>query len=286
VTDASLQFVLKHQDANGAWRDFQAKPGRSDAWVTAYIGLKLSRTSETIPALERAAQFIVGACRRDGWGYNAHCAADADSTAYAILFLESMGYSVKPSAYAALAKFQRPCGGFATYPNLPEGHGWGRVHPDVPAVAVRALMGVLTPDHERIGRGLKSLPREYDSYWWGSPYYLPVQLLLLGCESGCEPSTEPADCFDQALALEHAVLAKRPLADVLRLAEALESRREADGSWPSAPILRITDPSSLCPGDDRFRASPLVADDRRLFTTATAAAALALAATRLRAGIY
>jgi hypothetical protein len=51
-----------------------------------------------------------------------------------------------------------------------------------------------------------------------------------------------------------------------------------DGSWPSAPILRVTKPSSLEPGDAEGLASPVFADDRRLFTTATAAAAIDRAA--------
>jgi len=85
--------------------------------------------------------------------------------------------------------------------------------------------------------------------------------------------------------LEYAVLARQSPARVSALAGALRSRRDADGSWPSAPILRITDPNSHSPGDDRFQASRVVADDRRLFTTRTAVAALTAAKAHLRRSI-
>jgi hypothetical protein len=306
----SLRFLLRHQDADGAWRDFQTKPGRSDAWVTAYIGLKLSGIFHRLPELEHAARFLLSASRRDGWAYNSNCDPDADSTAHAILFLHRMRYSVKPSSFAALGRFQQACGGFATYRNLPQGHGWGYPHPDVTAVALQALQLGLGRHHDRIRQGLESLACQQHSYWWISAFYLPLQLLLLGSPSHAkEPGqnapadgasiddsrirlaaqlfslcafenlSQPSGCFDQALALECAVLTRRPPTLVRSLMQSLAARRRDDGSWPSHPILRITHPGSRALNDQLFRASPVVPDDRGLFTTATVMAALTAANT-------
>ena len=64
-----------------------------------------------------------------------------------------------------------------------------------------------------------------------------------------------------------------PLADMLAAAQLV------DGSWPSDPILRLTHrhidrPWTAGVGTDL---GPLYADERRVFTTATAVAALASA---------
>ncbi len=270
----SIDFLLRHQDADGAWRDFRTKPGRSDAWVTAYIGLKLCRQEGMKSALDQAARFVLSARRREGWAYNENCDPDADSTAHAILFLTSMGCQLHPSAYAALAKFQRPCGGFATYGHVPPDHGWGRGHPDVTAAALRALSIQLAPEHDILHRGRQSLAGATQCYWWSSHFYLPLQLLLLGRDVPQHAHPQPTHCYDQALALEYAVRKGEPAERVQGLAEALRSRCLPDGSWPSAPILRITNPRSRASGDELFLASPIVADDRKLFTTATAVAAL------------
>jgi hypothetical protein len=247
-----------------------------------------STNSGVAARLDRAAQFLLAARDKDGWGYNNRCAADADSTAHAILFLRAMGCDVRPHDYAALAKFQVACGGFATYPMSSAGHGWGRAHPDVTAVALQALCGFLDEDHNILQQGLASLaihlkgPHGSESYWWRSRLYLATQVQKLvrafpdarSLPLPCSPASIESDSFDAALALELAAGRAESPERIDSLRHQLLARCCADGSWTSGPILRITDPRARDFGDEYFFASPIAVDDRRLFTTATALGAL------------
>lgn len=87
-----------------------------------------------------------------------------------------------------------------------------------------------------------------------------------------------------ATALTLSVLAAAGLDDQRPMArgiDALISLQQADGGWPSHPVLRIPLPADPCPsGDDRWRlirfdAGIVVADQHRTFTSATCVAALA-----------
>jgi hypothetical protein len=300
----AMRFLLSRQDSDGAWRDFRVKPGRSDAWVTAYVGDRLSQVARhwsirVDGAIMAAARFLdTSRDRAGGWGYNSRCDADSDTTAQTIMFLRQAGGRARLFDYATLAKFQRPDGSFATYQIRDLRHGWGRGHPDVTAVALRALGTVLPSDHVILLRGFASLadhlrgPDPLASYWWSSRAYLARELLLLVRALPKAPSislrhisvVDSGGCFDQALALEVAVLCGDPPDRLAPLARRLEALQCPDGSWPTIPILRITNPRSEEFGDDYFRSSPTFCDDRRLFTTATALTALS-SAERLMTGL-
>jgi hypothetical protein len=296
--------LLSAQSGDGAWRDFRLKPGRSEAWVTAYVGAKLLRVEPFLrnvdvwPALEAARDFVAGARHpRGGWAYNDRCDPDADSTARAILFLRAMNADVPLKDYATLARFQLDSGDFATYRAFEGRPGWCRGHPDVTVVALRAMSDVIPAGHSILRRGHARLSehvratRSTASYWWASPFYMARELLDLWHADERAPRfalprlrlARDAGCFDTALALEVATLQahrserRRAVASERRRAVASElaDRQSADGSWPCAPILRVTDPHSETHGDRRFRRSEIACDDRRLFTTATVIAALA-----------
>jgi hypothetical protein len=298
----AVGFLVEQQSANGAWRDFRLEPGRSDAWVTAYVGVKLLQVARRAydglaPALAAAARFLDGARDRNGgWCYNARVAPDADSTAWAILFLRGMGGSVPLRDYAALAKFQLSDGAFATYRNVGSLHGWGRGHPDVTILALAALGCALPPDHVILRKGHASLdaylggPHPLASYWWPSPFYMARELLTLSrafpqARSFSTPIPMlPADagCFERALALEVDVLRGVARNRTSRALSRLHFLQLPDGSWPSAPILRVAKPRSIEPDDVHCRRSPVFADDRRIFTTAAVAAAIDFAEATVR----
>jgi hypothetical protein len=288
-------FLVHQQSPDGAWRDFLLPPGRSDAWVTAYTGTRLLSASpgdfvDAKPALKAAVRFIEGArARRGGWGYNARCAPDADSTAQAILFLRAAGGTPTLRDYAALARFQLRDGSFATYMRDEAAGGWCRGHPDVTAVALQALAAILEPNHVILRRGrarMEAFVARRDataSYWWPSPFYLARELLVLAGCSRIEVSVTALDrerlpaggCFEMALAAEVALRGGDGMDRAERLARELCAAQLNDGSWPSAPILRVVDPRARSAFGRLFRRSPVVADDRRIFTTATALSALA-----------
>jgi hypothetical protein len=259
----AVDFLLSQQSDDGAWRDFLLTPGRSDSWVTAYVGSKLllvarHRTGSDVNcALDAAVRFLESARHKTGgWGYNTRCEPDADSTAQAILFLSRAERHVTLRDYSALARFQLDDGAFATYKISDLQHGWGHGHPEVTVVALQTLAGILPADHVILRKGYARVA-EYlkrnnptESYWWPSRFYMARERLLLQRENGDTPTSslpklrlpENASCFEQALALEVSLLSAHDAAQLSARARCLIALQTCDGSWPSAPILRVTDP--------------------------------------------
>lgn len=291
----AMSFLVERQSADGAWRDFDLAPGLSDAWVTVYIASRVlpfvedHSSPDFARVIECAARFLRAARHQQGgWSYNLRCQPDADSTAQTLLFLREVRHTAELRDYAALARFQLADGAFATYKTQSPEHGWGRGCPDVTVVALRALAGVLPRNHIILRRGYESVcryldrPEPWASYWWLSHLYLARETIVL---KQAQPQTLPflptlphigkwPNCFERALALEIALLTNAPPQQLSRLAHHLAQLQLSDGSWESAPILRVTDPRSCCYDDELCRNSPVVRDHLRLFTTATVLGAL------------
>jgi len=291
---SAFQFLRRAQDRDGAWRDFQLAPGPSESWTTAYVGSSLFQAKAHWPALDIepcvavATRFLSATRLPGGWSYNQKVEEDADSTARVILFLNRTGTPSTPKDYAALAKFQLADGHFAAYKDVSRRQGWARGHPDVTAVALRAMGGFLEPGHAILRHAESALRRHGAtahagrSYWWASPFYLAHELLLLERAYPGAPKLElppqelPAlgGSFDLGLALGMGILRgfqpEKLGADIGELL----GLQLPDGSWPATPILRLTHPQAGDFDDVRFRNSPLFPDDRRTFTTATVLAAL------------
>jgi hypothetical protein len=257
----AVRFLLARQSPDGAWRDFALPVGAACCWTTAYTLPRVAAAAALVgcdirPALRAAAEHLRRHATPHGWGYNTACPADADSTAHALLALPD----AHPRHAAALARFFLREGGVRTYRWPPPGHGWGAAHPEVTATAVRALRGWLPSDHALLRAGLAWLATGRAAYWWDAPHYLPLELLRLGLPVADWPPTAPS-AFDEALALECTILRGDPAR-----VDPLLALRLADGSWPCAPILRLPGPAGSFM--QRF------ADERRVFTTATALSAL------------
>lgn len=291
----AIEFLLGYQERDGAWRDFQLKPGRAESWTTAYVGSSFLAAEKRWhhpgihESLNRAAQFLYAARQPEGWSYNQRCGPDADSTAQVILFLQRLGKPVAMKDYAALARFQLEDGLFATYKNCGGRMGWESGHAEVTAVAMQAMGEVIDSDHSILRRAESSLRSHLKgahatrSYWWVSENYLARELLMLARSYPRAPKLFASSqrfrpskgAFDRALALEVSVLTGGdPEQRDAALAELIELQ-SADGSWPVEPILRIPDPRALDFDDHLFERSVVVADDRRTFTAATALRAFA-----------
>src|SRR5437868_9182698 len=213
--EGGVRFLLHNQDPDGAWRDFQLRPGRSDAWTTAFVGTRLVPCAHgrlrgpVRKALLAAAEFLRAAREpHGGWAYNWRSPVDADSTACAILFLGALSTPVEPKDYTALARFQLPEGGFATYRFGDARHDWCKAHPEVTVTALRALAPFLPADHVRIRNGLCWLTHSAPNcspYWWLSPGYLAIEMERLRRVIPGAPriqhqdSEPPENCFDLAL---------------------------------------------------------------------------------------
>jgi prenyltransferase beta subunit len=295
---SGVQFLLSQQRPDGHWSDWQLPPGPSDQWTTAYIGARLAATPEpflsgTAEARRAAATWLIEHQLPDGgWGYCDSVGADADSTAWSLLFLSAELMQVDRSSCDFLVGFQRPNGGFSTY-GAESGRGsWCNSHVDVTAVAARALFHRPVQEFGAIvEQTLNYLDREqrsdgmWDSFWWDSPLYSSAAVLAVMRDADRAIDTEriaaalehttAGNSFEQALLLECLVqCGSAGEASAAAAQETILRAQLCDGSWPSVPILRLTDWRVTDPAGRRDTGT-LFADQNRLFTTATAIAALA-----------
>jgi squalene cyclase len=202
ATAQGIDFVLARQGVDGLWRDFLTPAGKASTWPSAYIGSALQPSGADRDALQRAADALARCQRPDGgWGYNEETPSDADSTAWAVLFLTGMQGPDRAChrAGACLARHQRrSSGGVATYaepgpirrytglrPWVPL-RGWCRPQVEVTAVAGRAL-SALASDVSR-GRGTaawrfvrsrQNADGSWNSYWWTSSHFATQQAVAL-----------------------------------------------------------------------------------------------------------
>lgn len=289
----ALAYLARTQDADGAWSDWTLPPGPSRTWTTAYVGWRLSTlrpASLPAPDLDRAAAWLAGAaCADGGWGYASATGPDADTTALATTFLRRRGIA-SPHGVARLLAHHQLDGGFATYTRAWNHGAWTNSHLEVTATAVLALSAEpgVPPEalHSarrflRRGRGPDGL---WPSYWWTTPLYATE--MALAC---LEPDPDQlragtAAAVGACETTSGFVLALQVLCLMhLRADELVPARCAAlsglqlpDGSFPSAPVLRLTHRHVAHPWS-AADAGPTFADEARTFSTATAVAALAAA---------
>jgi len=277
--ERGLAFLAACQDASGFWSDWELPVGPSLMWTTAYCGWRLAQCgSAPLSMLEAAADWLeANELEGGGWGYARSTGADADSTALGILFLQSLRRRAPAAAVRRLLDFRRNDGGFATYGPDQSFGAWTASHVEVTAAAALALANDRTApgvvDRAAAFVRRKRRPdRLWDSYWWTSPWYATAMAVrLLGEPARWESrpallDIHPLGCFEAALRILLIGEGK----------EELSGAQNADGSWPSAPILRLTHRDVYSP-HTAADAGPCFADPRRVFTTATAVSALAAA---------
>jgi squalene cyclase len=253
--------------------------------------LPLELAAMATPRIAAAARWLSGNAFADcGWGYNEAVGSDADSTSYAILFLASAGQQVPDAAYTMLVELQCADGGFSTYLPIGEPNSWNVSHSDVTPIALLAMLTHPAPDRNAIQRGIEYVLRQktslglWNSFWWGSCLYgtaASLSLLDAACIEMPSSATaalaqiEPANAFEVALLTSSLLYVDRDGSHVMicDLVDKLISQQQPDGSWNTAPILRITRRDCYEPwasGD----AGQLYAEPNRLFTTATVLHAL------------
>jgi hypothetical protein len=291
-------FLLGHQSESGCWTDWDLPPGRSSPWTTAYVGARLAELPGDVkaspgPALRAGARWLLEHERDGGgWGYDDRVACDGDSTAQAVLFLALEGIPVADATRARLLGFEQPGGGFSTYaPD--EGLGsWGRAHPDVSPAAAQALLKLSAARDPAVERTVQYVVTArtpnglWNSFWWSSPLYATRASLSLLRAVGTPIDLEatrgalrrlaPANSFERALLLEslHLAAGARENDLVNTLAMQLVEDQLDDGSWESAPVLRVTSRDCSAPWECT-NPGRLYADPDRLFTSATVLSALA-----------
>lgn len=287
-----LSFIQAQQVEEGYWADWQLPPGESRMWTTAYIGYRLATFGELSSNLQRAAHWLRNrGFPNGGWGYSDDTGPDADTTSFAVFFLHSQGLSVSESDLRRLRAFQQLDGGFSTYTAETSYGSWVCSHPDVTPVALLALLSASSGKVGELDGGLRYVQAQrredglWNSFWWVSRLYATEASLALLRFAGLPFATDhlistlreyqPSNAFESALLLLCLIRAGRAAARVaMETASTLQSSQHPDGSWASAPILRLTHRSINEPWNTR-EAGPLFSDQHRLFTTATVVAALA-----------
>lgn len=291
---AGLDFILALESANGSWTDWDLPPGSSSVWTTAYIGYKMRCLPEHLRA--KAAPRVIAASHwlldnefaDGGWGYNGAVGSDADSTSFAILFLASAGRRVPDAAYTHLARYQCSNGGFSTYLFDGESDSWTASVPDVTPIALLALLTKTAPDYRTLQRGIdyvleqKTAEGLWNSFWWDSFLYATeANLSFLRATNVEIPAPAdlsripPANAFETALLIS-SLLYLDPFGQrtaIRNLADKLIVQQQSDGSWKTAPILRITRRDCFEPWTSN-EPGPLFPDPHRLFTTSTVLHAL------------
>jgi squalene-hopene/tetraprenyl-beta-curcumene cyclase len=290
---AARDYVLALQALDGSWTDWALPPGSSSIWTTAYVGwqlhgLRAQRRAAAAQSLGRAARWLRERQFRDGgWGYNETVGSDADSTSLGMLLLDAVGGGAPANAVEHLLGYQQSNGGFATYPAAGAAGSWAAPHADVTPVALLALLPHLGVRDSRIRRGIAHVLQQqaadgvWQSFWWSSFAYATHASLALLRTVGSRgrhlvelADVDPDNAFETALLLSCELdVGGRGSAIERRIAR-LISTQQADGSWASVPMLRVTRRDCFEPWAEPD-SGPLFADQHRLFTTATGLGALA-----------
>lgn len=287
-----VAYITTRQHGDGHWEEFALPVGRSGAWVTAYTGVmllaaarRMSSLPDVTPAVERAGRWLqANRPYAAGWGYNEHTGPDADSTAYALYLLRELGEPVASRDEQWLRAQWRGDEGFRTYDRPDQ---WGMAHPDVTPMAYRALAAA---EQKRLRTAMVNClygSQDHDGtwpgYWWRTRHYstfLNAELLKeleAGAETAVVVSEEDSrtvrSAFDLAYLLGTAWLGWGAGEGTRQLADELMALQSPDGSWPGAPILRVSRHDARDPWG--APEGVLYADVDHLFTTASAVRMLA-----------
>jgi hypothetical protein len=285
---AGERFLLARQCDDGLWRDYDAlAPGPSEAWVSAVVACSLSMppfSAAGRPAIAAVADALHGLRTPQGWGYNRHTTADADTTAWVWRLLGRIDDFRGCPALDDLGRRITADGTACTYTGADYGE-WAGAHEDVTPIVGLALLAVGAPPaltaHVRRAV-LRSLEQHgtWHAYWWTSDAYAVaanVEFLQRGggvpasvaarARDWLDAAPPAATAFDLAQRASLSALAIPSFAD--RLCGALVAGQARDGGWQASPTLRVPQQRPL-----RGAAIEAYADERRLMSTAMAVAAI------------
>lgn len=296
AADRAAGFLIAERQQDDFWRDFRLVNGASDEWVTAVVGHALVTSGVPLPA-GLAAQTVRALLARQrpegGWGYNRISPADSDSTAWALKFLEAAAYSGPEvgAAKAFLLSHLRTEGGLSTYAaatslrfsgasTAPDDAGWRSGHLCVAANAAgligEPLVGYLLASQDADGA--------WPAYWWRddafstalateslAPIATASESRLRAAAWARRRAASASTAFNRAWLiriLSTGGAAERAQARTMALTLAAEQR--PDGGWDASAEMLFPDPAEVRRHED----APIVRDERRLFTAASALLAL------------
>jgi squalene cyclase len=178
------------------------------------------------------------------------------------------------AAWRYVSSRQREDGSWASY-------WWTAPHyPTLQAVGLAAEMG----DKAAVGRAADWVESEQDEDGgWSAPGAAIASAHGPVTHGATSARDEATSAFATALSLSVLLRAGRSGPEFDRGLERLLALQEADGGWPSHPIMRIPPPDVAEPEDhgswlaNALGTGVVVGDQHRMFTTATCVGALGLA---------
>ncbi|KFE64359.1 prenyltransferase/squalene oxidase repeat-containing protein [Hyalangium minutum] len=213
---AALDFLLKAQDARGAWKDFMLPATQSDVWVSGFVGEVLAGLAE--PEARRAAEAAwryledVGV-PGGGWSYNTRVPGDADSTLWGLRLAGALGFGDAARAKAArdfLERHLREDGGMATYASAESVRDYIGLPPEVSFqgwtgshVCVSAAGANLPAYRERLCAYLLRTQDEHGAwpaYWWFDEEYATAEAVaaLAAAHEALVPASERLSRIERA----------------------------------------------------------------------------------------
>ncbi|GAA5524410.1 hypothetical protein Maes01_00967 [Microbulbifer aestuariivivens] len=270
TVQTALSAVLEQQNSDGSWSDFEVDGiGKADDWVTAHIAYRLSQlpknwnNNHITTATNKACDYLLEK-NRPGWGYNDQSPVDADSTAHAILLIETVKGEIDPEILSKLLEFQNSDGGFSTFQrtdDIPSLHSWCNSHPDVTPLAIQALAPSVTNHAVKpaIAMALQRVELDrlqdgnWPAFWWDLRWYTAAAWARTSKTLNTPPPdfswsrTKISSGYECRSALDAAYLLELSTAhrrqDIASLAtEFLLDNQLANGLWPTVPALRVTLP--------------------------------------------
>ncbi len=299
--EAAVGFLLVARRQDSLWDDFRLVNGSSDEWVSAFVGLSLARLERPALAevLDQTRRAIEARWRPgSGWGFNAASPADADSTAWALKFLNAVAprSGCIEGARTFLARHRLADGGIATYaPSTPirigavavAAPGWRGSHDCVAANAAPLLNGTL----EGYLRERQQHDGCWHAMWWKTDAFATALALdsfgadmattqrAIGWARAQELSTgSPFDRAWLASILMRGDKDDRARADAML--DLLAAEQRDDGSWVAGAPMLFPAPDSA----GRDPGGAVLLDIRRSFTTAAVLMVMDQAARRDRGG--
>jgi hypothetical protein len=279
------EYLRENQDPDGCWRDYALKPGPSEGWTTAFVGLCLASGPTGLQhwiALQRAASAL-GSLHQGGWGYNRYSTTDADSTACAVRFLSALGRIT--GGPALLRRFLDEDGHAHTFVETGAGR-WGAAHDDVTPMVGLALVSV-AGDRELIMKIRSAVLRSrtsagiWHSYWWATDAYATAQSLEFLEITGGIPTdvdsrarlwleeVRPQSAFEAALAVD--ICCRLDGGGPARmLIDLVLNLQSTNGQWPPSQLLLVPGQTS----SDSSVEPVAYADHQGLMSTALAVRSL------------
>jgi squalene cyclase len=290
---SALDYLLSHQQSDGHWEEYSLPVGRTDAWVTGYIGFTLTEGESLvdghnfIKSAIRAAEWLnINRAYQAGWGYNSNTGADADSTAWVLRLFQSVRKTLNDGDIAFILSKQCPNGGFSTYDGPDY---WGDAHPDVTPNVFLSLpsfqQNAIKQQIVNYTLSSRSEDGTWPSYWWRTCHYSTLlnleMLALLDIHNQLQLPVVRDDethavhsDFDLACVIGIAALQQAGKLVVNSLVKTLLLKQKKDGSWQGAANLRVTHPN--CKNPWLYSEGQFYSDLASLITTATAVRALVL----------